>query len=335
MTSMMEQDRPTTWLDMAELGRAQIAPEGWQRMLRNRPSGVGAPIPGEGSWVVKNASGLLVSLVDFNIEADFVDHIILDDCVMFHFALDGTMSLNVPRGGSIRHDGFRCAILSFREGRLIRRLLGESGRIRYVGVIAPIPVLVRNYGVNPQVFEGDFRRFMLDGARKVRMMDYPLNRDQVLAIHALLECTMDGPLRDRFVEAKISELVCLTLAQIGAPHLSGSSAQREQISIEAAAEILSTHLKTPTLPALSRRVGLNRNKITVGFRDRYGMTPAEFSREARLAHARRLVLETGGSMFDIAATTGFTSQSAFSRTYRARFGISPREDRKARKAKLS
>lgn len=327
---MNHPNRLINWLDMAELDRADIAPEGWQRLLRNRPRGVGAPVPGKGSWLVLRASKLLVSLVDFDIDADFVDHIILDECVMFQFALDGSMSLDVPNGGSVRHDGFRCTMLTFHEGKLVRRLSGQSERIRYVGVIAPIPVLIEDYGLDPDTLSDDFRRFLLPGARKVRMIDYPLHRDQLMAIHAILDCAMDGALRDRFLEAKLSELICLTLAHITAPAMRTSCAEREQLSIEAAAEILSTHPEEKfSLPALSRRVGLNRNKITAGFRDRYGMTPSEFARETRLTHARRLIADTQQSMFEIANITGFTSQSSFSRAYRMRFGLSPREQRRA------
>ena len=314
---------------MADLDRAEIAPEGWQRSLRNRPRGVGAPIPGKGSWLVLRASKLLVSLVDFDIEADFADHIILGDCVMFQFALDGSMCLDVPNGGSVQHDGFRCTMLTFHQGRLVRRLSGQSGRIRYVGVTVPISVLVEDYGLNPEVLSGDFRRFQLPAVRKACITDHPLHRDQLMAVHAILDCSMCGALRDRFLEAKLSELICLTLAHIGAPTIRASGAEREQLSIEAAAEIVITNpAEKLSLPALSHRVGLNRNKITAGFRDRYGVTPTEFARETRLNHARRLIADSRQSMSEIAAMTGFTSQSSFSRAYRTRFGLSPREERR-------
>lgn len=326
----METEAPL-WLDMAAYGQTPFAPGGYQRHLRNHESGVGAPIPGDGSWIFTRASNLLVSLVDVRLDGDFTDRILLDDSVMFQFALDGSMRLDVPGGASLQHDGFRCTMLAFRKGRLVRRLFGDMGRIRYVGVIAPIPLLVERYGLDVEALGLDFRRFRIDGAPEVRMIDYPLQRDQILAIHALLECPLAGPLRDRFLEAKLSELICLTLARLGGPETVASGRRRDELAIEAAAEILSNRLAEKfSLPGLSRRVGLNRNKVTAGFRSRYGMTPAEFVREARLARAAQLIADTSLSMCDIAASTGFTSQSSFSRSYRLRFGRSPRADRQGR-----
>lgn len=325
---------PQAWMDMTALGRAPIAPGGYQRHLRNNPAGLGEPIPGEGFWLFTRASNLLVSLVDIDMDGDFTDRLLVDDCVMFQFALDGSMRLEVPGGGALQHDGCRCTMLAFRKGRLVRRLFANSGRIRYVGVAAPISVLVKEYGLDPDALGLDFRRYRIDGAPDVRMVDYPLQRDQMLAIHALLECRLEGVLRDRFIEAKLSELICLTLARLGAPETVASSKHRDDLAIEAAAEILSSQLGEKfSLPGLSRRVGLNRNKITAGFRSRYGMTPAEFVREARLARAAQLIADTSLSMFEIAASTGFTSQSSFSRSYRLRFGHAPRADRRGRQGR--
>lgn len=321
--------RIANWLDMADIDRALVAPVEWQRSLKNQPLGVGPPVPGEGSWRVLRASDALVSLVDFKIEDDFVDHIILDECVMFQFALDGSMCLDIPNRSPVRHNGFRCTMMTFREGRLVRRLEGRSGRIRYIGVVVPFETLIRDYGVTTEMLAGDFRRFMISSSRKVRVIDYPLQRDQLLASHAILECRLSGALRDRFMEAKLSELICLTLAHVAKPGVQLSHSEREQLSIEAAAEMLSTLGQRLSIADLSRRVGLNRSKFITGFRDRYGTTPAEFARAKQLDHARKLITETCSSMFEIAELTGFTSQSSFSRAYRARFDTSPREDRRA------
>lgn len=316
------------WLNMAELGRMDIDPGGWQRHLRNQPRGIGEHIPGEGSWLVSRVANMLVSVVDFDIHEDFVDHILLDDCVMFQFALDGSMRMEVPSGASVQHDGFRCTMLTFNNGRLVRRLSGRSDRIRYVGVIVPKQTLMTDYGVAAETLRDSFSRFSLQGSRVAKIVDYPLHQEQLRAIHAVLDCPFTGTLRQRYIEAKVCELLCLTIADIGTPQLRSTRVERDQLSIEAAAEILSSSTDdTLSLERLARRVGLNRNKITEGFRQTYGMTPFEYAREAKLIRARRLIVDTHQSMFDIATAIGFTSQSSFSRAYKSRFGMSPRKER--------
>ena len=52
----------------------------------------------------------------------------------------------------------------------------------------------------------------------------------------------------------------------------------------------------------------------------------------RLERARQLLRETTLPVLDVALATGFVSASHFSRSYRARFGFSPRTERAGRAA---
>ena len=61
-----------------------------------------------------------------------------------------------------------------------------------------------------------------------------------------------------------------------------------------------------------------------------GMSPRDYYGALRLNAGRRLVLESRKSMTEIAAQTGFASASAFARSFRARFGESPRDARRRR-----
>ncbi|MBB4932767.1 AraC-like DNA-binding protein [Lipingzhangella halophila] len=63
-----------------------------------------------------------------------------------------------------------------------------------------------------------------------------------------------------------------------------------------------------------------------------GTTPRELIREERLVLARdRLTIQAyrGTPIFELAHRTGFGSASAFSTAFRQRFGVTPRELRRA------
>ena len=53
-----------------------------------------------------------------------------------------------------------------------------------------------------------------------------------------------------------------------------------------------------------------------------GTSPGRYFRELRLGAARRLVVDTGLPMTEVAVRTGFGSASAFSRAFVRRFGAS-------------
>ncbi|WP_439659649.1 AraC family transcriptional regulator [Lentzea sp. HUAS TT2] len=79
-----------------------------------------------------------------------------------------------------------------------------------------------------------------------------------------------------------------------------------------------------------------RIAAAIGYSDRHlsrlfaksGQSVPQAILNARLDAARRLLVEPV-ALAEVAARTGFVSQAHFSRTYRARFGVTPRQDRAA------
>ncbi|SEH35977.1 helix-turn-helix transcriptional regulator [Magnetospirillum fulvum] len=76
------------------------------------------------------------------------------------------------------------------------------------------------------------------------------------------------------------------------------------------------------LTELARRVGLSPFHLHRLYRRTWGLTPAEHRLEARLRHARTLILQ-GTTIADAAAATGFADQSHFSRAFRRLMGVPP------------
>ena len=63
------------------------------------------------------------------------------------------------------------------------------------------------------------------------------------------------------------------------------------------------------------------------FHEKTGMTPIEYIKSLRLAHARGLLGGAGFSVEEAAASSGFDNLSYFCRAYRARYGTTPGQDR--------
>lgn len=91
-----------------------------------------------------------------------------------------------------------------------------------------------------------------------------------------------------------------------------------------AIRLMEAHVDRPlTVAAIARRVGLSARALELTFSRSIGETPGAYSLRLRLAAARRLVLDTTEPMADIAARTGFSSASAFSRAFKGGFGKAP------------
>ena len=91
-----------------------------------------------------------------------------------------------------------------------------------------------------------------------------------------------------------------------------------------AIRLMESHVDQPlTVAAIARRVGLSARALELLFQRSLGETPGAYALRLRLNAARRLVLDTSEPMADIAARTGFSSASTFSRAFAAAFGEPP------------
>jgi transcriptional regulator GlxA family with amidase domain len=96
-----------------------------------------------------------------------------------------------------------------------------------------------------------------------------------------------------------------------------------------AIRLMERHVDAPlTTAAIARRVGVSVRGLETMFSRAIGETPGAYGLRLRLNAARRLVLDTTEPMADIAARTGFSSASAFSRAFSRAFGTAPTRMRK-------
>lgn len=82
-----------------------------------------------------------------------------------------------------------------------------------------------------------------------------------------------------------------------------------------------------TLRSLSRRLGYSEYYTTRKFREVSGMAFRDYLRLRRLAFALREVRDSERGLLDIAMDYGFSSHEAFTRAFKAAYGITPSEYR--------
>lgn len=143
----------------------------------------------------------------------------------------------------------------------------------------------------------------------------------------IIRTDLAGCARLAYVEARCIELICLALNEI--MH-SKSAAERVRLSNADEAALKKTYAilaeqfdNPPTIAALSRHVGLNRNKLFYGFKTLFACTISDFIQERRLEEGKRLLHETDLSVLEIANRVGFRHQCNFSTAIKRRFGSTP------------
>ena len=160
---------------------------------------------------------------------------------------------------------------------------------------------------------------------------------RVIAL-ALRDCATGGEGGDIYRSAKAIELLCETWRLLDSGELvpaddEGHLSQGDCRRLMAAREMIETRCSEKlSLDAIARQVGLNREKLTRGFREMFDCTVAEAIAERRLVQASQMLLTTDLPVSSIGYENGYLNNASFARAFGRRFGLTPSDFRAQRLA---
>jgi AraC family transcriptional activator of pyochelin receptor len=155
---------------------------------------------------------------------------------------------------------------------------------------------------------------------------------------ALRDCPMRGESLSTYRAAKSVELLCEAVHLLATDALvpvatDGVLSLADSRRLVDARRIIDERWSEKlTLDGLARACGINRAKLTRGFRELYRCTVAEALAERRLAEASRRLLTTDLPVSKIGYESGYLNNASFARAFGRRFGVSPSEYRGRRLA---
>ena len=252
-------------------------------------------------------------------------------CLYLHFRLEGLSDEVIPGAGR-RHLDRESFILSAtsRSDLWVRDVLGTAWRT--VGIVCRPPALamqelrwlrenlpehLRRFGA------GDDVEFAFVGE---------LTAEMRAAVQSLMHARMPQEIRDTYLRAKVVELMCLALARVrGTPDADTAAgvavrlSERDIEAIRSARRSLLASASAPTLGALARQVGINRNKLAFGFKRLFGVTVGEFERALKLDRARTLLQRQDLPIRHIATLVGYEDPGSFSKAFKLEYGMLPSE----------
>jgi AraC-like DNA-binding protein len=202
------------------------------------------------------------------------------------------------------------------------------------------------------IFDIDFLRNFATGLTPVPKQLQPLlERDHPPRFHLpvgkitltmqtilsqLLNAPYQGMVQRIYLESKVLELLALQLAEI----LETEQNRQSLINLKAsdieriyhAKDILiSQYDNPPTLLDLARRVGVNDNKLKLGFREVFGTTVFGYLHNYRMEMAQMLLQEGQQSVAEVASHVGYSNPGHFAAAFKRKFGMSPKVCRLGRK----
>jgi AraC family transcriptional activator of pyochelin receptor len=146
---------------------------------------------------------------------------------------------------------------------------------------------------------------------------------------AIRDCPLPEPARSTLRLAKCIELLCAIFTNFGADALipadgAGRLSERDATRLAAARRLVDERWQEKlTLDGIARACGLNRAKLTRGFRQAFGSTVADAIAERRLQGAHRLLVATDLPVSSIGYRCGYSNNASFTRAFSRRYGVAP------------
>lgn len=152
-------------------------------------------------------------------------------------------------------------------------------------------------------------------------------------ISALRNVKQKGMIRLLQIEGLVYQILSMHIQQhdreIKNKRVETSLLKRELRTIrKLAKDIIKNPSKEYTLEQLSFESGLTQAKLQEGFKLLYTKTVTEYIRHVRLEAARDLIVTTDMNISEVVYSIGFSSRSYFSKIFKNKYGISPRDFQK-------
>ncbi|MCK5923240.1 MAG: GlxA family transcriptional regulator, partial [Methylococcales bacterium] len=136
----------------------------------------------------------------------------------------------------------------------------------------------------------------------------------------------------RSLSAAISEVILVDRVRSMQDHQRIPLRQKlgtSQPKLTEAVMLMEANLEEPLSPdELANYVNISRRQLERLFRSYLDCTPTQYYLGLRLRNARLLLLQTEKSIVEISLACGFASAPHFSKCYRDRFGLPPRDERR-------
>ncbi|WP_173003014.1 AraC family transcriptional regulator [Chitinophaga sp. SYP-B3965] len=156
----------------------------------------------------------------------------------------------------------------------------------------------------------------------------PISSRQKAILLDLFNCNYSGHMQELYFEARIMELFLLQAEQaesyMGRKPLLIKPADVDKLH-NARQFVKLNMFESISLQQVARAAGLNDFKLKKGFKELFGTTVFGYLNELKMNHAKRLLLDGGITIGDLAFDLGYSEAQNFTKAFKRHFGYPPGE----------
>lgn len=245
------------------------------------------------------------------------------DRIEFLFQIEGSSRL-VREGYSDVVLPPSTGLVTVHRAVLGSRWCNERGRQRWVSVLCDLDLLQR-LAPDATTNEASFARRFASGETIAIRYD----PSTWSAAEQLIGYKCDRYSPDLLIQAKAIELLCAGIKAMLDPrpdqrHGGVALSDRDVEALNAARQHIVSHLaEAPTIQQIARSIGLNQQKLKVGFRELFGETIYAFTLAQRMDLAWRMLDQDRQPIKIVAARVGYRCAASFARAFERHWGTLP------------
>lgn len=240
--------------------------------------------------------------------------------VELHYCLQGTRVIHVERNQYEFVPGM-CALQLIDEGKAHFEFTGNQP---YQALSIGIPISTFHHYMEDISGARHLHFSSLLGRKPYRLFHESIDPASAVMIKRLTQSVQTCSIKNLELECNVLELLLSAFQSfLNEPKLLKLSSIERQ-KIQRAREIMLEQMANPpSLVELSRMIGLNDNKLKIGFKELYGTTVFGYLREKRLEKAFHLLQHGDLNVTETSLSVGYSNPSYFSEAFRDKYGVNP------------
>lgn len=298
-----------------------------------------------GRWVVDPGAGrghideiefpaqFLGGYCDFQPNANYATTIGGENLLKFHFKLSGRNHLDFDNGESATVSGGEMAVLIHPSGINKLDCHPQDVHEHSLTFICRPDFFAETLGVEPDRLPEPLRSFALGRDPAFYLRSFAFTSSVRCDLQAMLSRPVGGPYAHLRVQARCLDLIATILEVMSGDQRDTRSTRLTPRDVQALEKVRAfleaDFAAAPTIATVARVAGINRTKLTQGFRELFHESIQDFIQRLRMEHARRL-LEAGTRAGEVSAAVGYLHQSSFSQAFQSHFGVNPIDVRSRR-----
>jgi AraC-like DNA-binding protein len=172
------------------------------------------------------------------------------------------------------------------------------------------------------VFTGQLKEKIFQG--EFFGMKTSMTTAQRLLSASIYDCPLEGALGNLLVEGSVQQFVAMQLSAFVRPVKQCGLTSRDRDILHGVKEYLhqNFHLNH-SLDELSKRFGINQNKLKKCFKELFGVPVIEYLYNLKMEQAKIMLYEQGMYVSEVSSIVGYKNANHFSTAFKRKFGVKP------------